>query len=524
MANLIINRINLRFNQNVSCPIHISKRTGFWLVGGTLTWVKKKLPSRCIPGFEDWLLKKGINEEDSVSFKFHEGVVEDSFSVRLKPEELKEFRTKIFIQELASFFIENGFYIETLRKTVDFSAYQRIGDFDQEYERYRRIDFKWKWKREELSCNIGSESSLIKRQKEIPQENAKIVNESTQLIYNSKFDSENTSPRKSFPLTRINQGTPRKFNYKDRYKALRNIAQEYLNSFQSQFFNIDKSGMKTVAPRDRQEIFRRQNLMAFGGGKTSVNAALGMREFGPFKKIANANKVKLLFIYKDRDDANNLYQYLRNGLKHFPGLLSYTGIPVSLPGHKKGLRYGNPVNLIEELRIFLSSEYPDRIYPETLAIIIGPFNKHESDEEESETYYEVKKLLLEKGISSQFINSDTIKKSNFQYALPNIAIAILSKFGGIPWRLATKRHNELIVGFNVINYLEDKFLGSAVFFDNEGKLGSVHGFPQSDSRGLIRLLKNAINEFTGEYGDPDRLVIHYYKPPKGRKYGESKTY
>lgn len=517
MSKLIINRINLKFNKDVSCVLNISKSNGFWLVGSKVEWTKKKLPPEYVSQFETWLYREGIDPgNDSVCFNFSAEEKESSLSIPLNSEAVQQFKTKIFIQELANFFIDKGFYIEPARKVVNFSVYHRVGDFDPEYERYRRIDFKWNWKREELSYNIGSESTLITRQKKLPEDGAKIVNEKTQLIYNCRYDGNYAILRKSFPIKRINQGTPKRFNYADRYKELKTIALEHLNAFRSKFFDIDKSGLKTVDPRDVQEIFSRQNLMAFGGGKNSVNAAMGMREFGPFEKIGNANKVKLLFIYQNRDDANNLYLYLRNGLKHFPGLLSYTGIPVSLPDHK-GLKYNDAAALPKELEDFLLKEYQDEIYPETLAIIIGPFKKFESNEEESNVYYKVKKLLLDKGISSQFINSSTIKDPNFHYALPNIAVAILAKLGGIPWKLANKKYNELVIGFNTIRYLDNTFLGSAVFFDNKGKLGRVHGFPQADSRGIIRHLKSAILQYSKDFGEPDRLVIHYYKPPQEKE-------
>ena len=57
-------------------------------------------------------------------------------------------------------------------------------------------------------------------------------------------------------------------------------------------------------------------------------------------------------------------------------------------------------------------------------------------------------MLLDKGISSQFVSNSSIKEPNFHYALPNIAIAILAKLGGIPWKLYNKRYNELVIGFN----------------------------------------------------------------------------
>jgi hypothetical protein len=518
MGKLIINRINFRFNKEVSCFLNISRSSGFWLVGNKVEWTRKKLPTEYVSRFERWLSEEGIDpKEDFLKYNFADEGQEACFTVQLDSSTMHHFKTKIFIQELATLFIEHGFYIEPGRKVVDFSAYHRVGDFDSEYERYRRIDFKWNWRREELSYNIGSESTLITRQKKGPENGTRILNETTQLIHKRRDDD--TAPRKSFPATRINQGTPKKFNYSKRYNDLKTIAIEYLNAFQSRFFEVDKSGLKTVDPRDVQAIFSRQNLMAFGGGKTSVNAALGMREFGPYEKIPNANRAKLLFIYDNRDDANNLYLYLRNGLKHFPGLLSYAGIPVSLPDHndRKGLKYNGATSLPVELKEFLEAEYPEQAYPETMAIIIGPFSKFESDEEESDVYYNVKKLLLGKGISSQFVNSSTIKDPNFHYALPNIAVAILAKLGGIPWKLATKRYNELVIGFNTIKHDEGSFLGSAVFFDNEGKIGRVHGFPQADGRGIVRHLRSAILQYAKECGEPDRMVIHYYKPPQEKE-------
>ena len=126
-------------------------------------------------------------------------------------------------------------------------------------------------------------------------------------------------------------------------------------------------------------------------------------------------------------------------------------------------------------------------------------------------------MLLEKGISSQFVSSQSIKEPNFHYAIPNIAIAILAKLGGIPWKLDTKRYNELIIGFNTRKYSDNTFLGSAVFFDNEGKLGRVQGFPQAGSREIIQHLRNAIVQYNNEFGEPDRLVIHYYKPPQAKE-------
>lgn len=513
MSNLLINRINLRFNKDIKCHLNISKATNFSLVGNPAIWTKLKIPSDNIPQFEEWLKQENIEEKDFVSFAFSVGQKGDSFSVELNTTTIRPFKRKILLQELGRHFISIGFYVEPSKTVEDFSVYQRVADFNEEWERYRRIDFKWNENREELSYNIGSENTFISRQKRTP-EDTKIVDEGSQLIYWCSEETSEQTPRKIFAGNRISTGFPKKFNYSKRYNELKQIAAEYLNTFHSNFFYVDKSGLKSVQPSDEQRIFSRQNLMAFGGGKTAVDAALGMREYGPFKKIDQANKIQILFIYQNRDDANNLYLYLRNGLKHFPGLLSYVGIPVALPDQDKRLGYDDAATLPEKLEVFLRQEYPGERYPTTLAIVIGPYKKYESGEEESETYYKVKKLLLDKEISSQFVSNSSIRDSNFHYFLPNIAVAILAKLGGIPWKLDNKRYNELVVGFNIRKHSESAFLGSAVFFDNEGTLGRVQGFPQGSDREIIKYLRGAIIQYTKEFGEPDRLVIHYYKPPR----------
>ncbi len=509
MDSLIINRISLRFNNEIECYLNISKSTHFSLVASKATWTRGKLPLESLPLFDEWLKDHNITGEDFLSLDFSDDEKPEQFKVALNSSSLQPFKYKIFLQELGRFFIEEGFYIEPSRY-VDFSAYQRsedVNNLNKVWELYKRLDFKWYAKSEELSFNIVRESTYISRHRETVTTKDKIVDEERQLVYRS-FDA---IPRRFFASYRVKAPLV-KFNYKKRYDELKQFSHQYLFNFRSRFFNIDKSGLKSVEPRDVQRVFSRQNLMTFGGGKTTVNSALGMREYGPFKKIEQANKVQLLFIYQNRDDANNLYLYLRNGLKHFPGLLSYVGVPVTLSGDKR-LNYSDATHLPETLEDFLRTEYPVSLYPNTLAIVIGPYKKYESDDEESNAYYKVKKLLLDKGISSQFVSDASIRDQNFHYALPNIAIAILAKFGGIPWKLDNKRYNELVVGFNTRKTAEDTFLGSAVFFDNEGKLGLVRGLPQGNGRDIIRHLREAIQQYTIAVGEPDRLVIHYYKPP-----------
>ncbi|WP_169702891.1 argonaute/piwi family protein [Candidatus Kuenenia stuttgartensis] len=182
---------------------------------------------------------------------------------------------------------------------------------------------------------------------------------------------------------------------------------------------------------------------------------------------------------------------------------------------EKSLYYSSTGELSTKLQEFLAAQFPDNDYYNYAAVIIGPFSKYESDEEEEKTYYEIKKLLLDKGITSQFIANKTVRSGNFNYCLPNIAIAILAKLGGIPWKLNTKNINDLVIGYNYKKLQDQKWIGSAVFFDNEGRLGRIYGFSEERAgEDLISHLKIAIDDYSKSIGSPDRLTIHYYKPPR----------
>lgn len=503
--NLIINRIELKFASPPRVWLTISKPNGYEMVGKTLEWLKKKIPFG--PDLNRWIEENSIKDKDFLAFQFSLNSVENSQNViELNHDNINPFKGLIFRQVLGCYLIDKGFFLEVGRIGTDISAYQKIDFEDEIWGKYRRIDFLWKSYREELIFNIGSTSTLISREKQRVKESQKILDTTKSLIY--KYG---TDERHFVFDNQRRKGLPERFQYKRRYDELKEILNDHISDFSSEFFHFENIQFKKPSELDVNTVFKGQNFMVFGNGKTAVNAIIGMREYGPYRKIDNPSNIKLLFIYQNRDDANNLYAYLKRGEKHFPGLLSYVGIPVVLAGEEKKLMYKDVESLPDELSSFLDREYPDDAYNDTLAIVIGPFKKYESDKEESDVYYQVKKMLLENGIASQFVSWRSIRGYNFHYSLPNIAIAILAKLGGIPWKLNTKKRNELIVGFNTKKLNDQQFLGSAVFFNNEGELGQVNGFHGQSNESLLAHLREAITRYTEQKEQPERLIIHYYK-------------
>lgn len=518
MQRLLINRIPLSFEGSFSVYLVVKVTNNFCLNKNKAGWVRDKISRSVIKDrFISWMNENQIKERQQIETEFKEKTPvnsdENSFVIELQGKDcILPFGREIFKQELGKHLQKKGLFIAPFRKFLDFSAYQQVNQFDQEYDQYRRVDFSWKLKRDELSINFGSEITLVTNTSKKLEDDQLAFNVEKLLVHKAfeGVEAKSLCPEK---VRRQKISSPKKFSYKERFEKLKEFVASNLYDFSSPFFSIDKTGFKNVNPKYFHNVSSQQNLMAFGNDKTAINAVIGMREYGPLKKAENSKKKQLLFVYQNRNDANTLYRYFKNGFKHFPGLLSYVGIPVALAGPDKGLPYKDVVTLPDDLSNFLSEYYSEPFYPDTLAIVIGPFKKYEYGEKESKSYYQTKKILLDKGIASQFVSPDTINNYGIHYSLPNVAIAILAKFGGIPWKLSKKKTSELIVGFNTKFVDGDRYLGSVVFFSNEGCLGAVKGLSINDKTAIIENLKSAITDYTNQVDMPDRLVIHYYKPP-----------
>ncbi len=178
--------------------------------------------------------------------------------------------------------------------------------------------------------------------------------------------------------------------------------------------------------------------MLFGNEKTDINAVTGLRDFGIYKPSPIATDVKFVFVFQNKSDANQLYLYFKNGYKHYPGLWSYVGIPITRLEPEKSLQYKNDDELRNTIDEYLNNQFPNDYYNDYLAIIIQPYSsqdREDIEEDENELYYSIKYKFLSKGIPTQFIQDRNIHSGSFHYYLPNISIAILAKLGGIPWRL-----------------------------------------------------------------------------------------
>lgn len=528
MSSLVINRFRYKLVAEKQEVTFSSKKSLFFQRDAE--FVIKKLNNLLPLDFISHIkadLPQEIDQKSKIYFDFDAKVLEHCYTVTIPFLDvsiskdisfLKKAFTKKAIIEITS---NQGFLIEPFPTGADLAIYRKNSGFNDDWEIFTRFDITIYPFEGEVSISIGSNETYISR-KAFPfstdDQGLKIIDTNDGHIKRAKFCDEdgnaliiaNAEKRRQLNI----KNKPQKIFYHNQYKTLNSIYTILLTG-SNQKIRFESGGFKTVHISDINQVEFDKNQMLFGRSHKDVNAASGMRDGGPFE-VPNekAKNIKFLFIYQNREQANNLFAYLKKGLKHYPGLLSYVGIAVNVANER--LQYTSEETFVGEFENFITTELPLADYSDYFALVLLPFSRESSDTEENKLYYLIKEKLLQKNIASQLIDSKKINSANFHFHLPNISIAILAKIGGIPWKLDRKAYNELVVGFNEEKYEDNSILGTAVYFDNSGKLKQVRSFQGAQRSELILSLKNSIEEFlvVNQNAQPERLVIHYYKPPR----------
>ena len=148
-----------------------------------------------------------------------------------------------------------------------------------------------------------------------------------------------------------------------------------------------------------------------------------------------------------------------------------------------------------------------------MGIYLTPHPKETTDKVIHNLYYKIKFELLKYDITSQVIETSTVISSGFNYSLPNIAIAILAKLDGVPWRLHRAIYNELIVGVGAFKSksFASRYIASAFCFSNDGRFKGFLCYSAHSTIKLAGSIREAVENFIEQNNQVDRLVIHFYK-------------
>jgi hypothetical protein len=287
-------------------------------------------------------------------------------------------------------------------------------------------------------------------------------------------------------------------------------------------FPISSDDFYTLEKHQVFSTTKGSNILEFHNQKTNLNPNAGLNESGPFKLATNP-VIKFIYICheEDKEIANQLGKYLAGRkddpnqpekYKHFKGLKKYAFL--SFTANKEDhIVFTNRENPIDQIREQIKMNNYQASNASYLALYISPYSKNETDKSKKHIYYQIKEELLKNDITSQVVTKEKILSKDFHYSLPNIAVAILAKLEGEPWRLNRVFNNELVIGVGAFKSkaIGTRYIGSAFCFSGDGHFQEFQCQPANDTRMLAGSVKKAIEKFRENNPETKRVIIHFYK-------------
>lgn len=304
--------------------------------------------------------------------------------------------------------------------------------------------------------------------------------------------------------------------YSDYLDQIVSFYKRFINvkSFKS-VIDLRPSGFLKVKTISIDSTSPDSNKLLFGNNSVGVIPYNGISKNQPYKS-SPYSKINMFYIFheEDYDSAKLVQKRFTEGLGYsFKGLYSFAKL--FLHTEKKfSIKFTNRDNPIPEIEQQISERAfdPNIKY---IAIYLTPFGKFESNKAHRNLYYQIKELLLKREITSQAIDPAKMieQGDNWKYSLPNIAIAMLAKLNGVPWQLACKEKNELIVGIGAFTHKEEniQYIGSSFSFNNSGHFNRFEYFMKNEVDVLAGSIADSVRQYATAHGEPERLIIHFYK-------------
>ncbi|MBE0650615.1 MAG: hypothetical protein IH595_07215 [Bacteroidales bacterium] len=294
-----------------------------------------------------------------------------------------------------------------------------------------------------------------------------------------------------------------------------------IESFKTDYLRTDMlDGQLSLSsgwmPLDEKDIFRLETSeknFLFANRQPASDIHSGLLTHGPYRPLLQ-KQIRVFFMYHEKDAAlrEKAASYL-NGNPGGAGLSSFTKTP-TLFDPKMDIVFRDMENPVTEILPAISSLTlePDCGY---LGIYLSPYDKTVTQAEKHRIYYLVKEALLQRNIAPQTIDAQRMQDAgaSFRYWIPNLAMAITAKLGGVPWVLNKTGNHDLVVGFGL--YSTSKYnlriVGSSVCFSEDGIFEEFDFFPENENYRVAVSLEKAILRYLSSHKTIDRLVIHYYK-------------
>ncbi len=268
-------------------------------------------------------------------------------------------------------------------------------------------------------------------------------------------------------------------------------------------------------------IIDREPLLLFDQSDSSAindNVYWGLRNFGPYdKSISNIRSI-IISPRNKLESIKNLLNDINDGTNIMPGgMPEFFRCRIDIVDEITI----NSLNLTEYentcLRFINNHELRD-------VDIVLAFIPKSSKYFTNTPYYRIKTILTTEGYPSQMITQNTL--NNLKWSYLNLATAIFSKGGGIPWILESELKNvDLLIGISISNIISKyfragnlpKYIGFVNVYDNYGKWMFFEGTAKLYDREkrfdqIEELLNKALMYFKMQKGfTPKNIIIHYYK-------------
>jgi hypothetical protein len=496
----------------------LNPRIRIWVSGKILSDFQKKR----IEIFNELNIPIFLKCQASIYYSFQSHL--DASEVEINLDENKYFLKPYIDFQLKQYFDGNNL---TSRKTfidsIQIWDYISTGNRVKTYDRFslKQLGTSQLFKLELL---ISYDGKSLVSDKPLSEQNYRspIIKyiQGTNIYDNKRTPFSNKS--ETYPILSISlrkeigipfEGYATKNTYLEYYKKISSFYDRYLKG-QTLANNITfySEAFEEVDDSKIMRTNKVSNYLKFNGNN-DFSISSGLKKYGPYK-VPDTNNLRFVFIYKNnvvhRKAANQLYLALKHGLENnFPGLKDYVKVKFELAlDNKIVLETNEPEKeLVEKL-----GHYKKQDGMKYFAIYLTDHKRFDDLENNESEYYLVKYALLKKEILSQFIYYKNIESKNFKYHLPNIAVAILAKLGGIPWKLDTVSSNKMVIGFGVKRIDDNTYLGNTLSFKDDGEFYKFESYQRINIQTIGDALRDSINKVINqEKFIPDQLIIHYYK-------------
>ena len=309
--------------------------------------------------------------------------------------------------------------------------------------------------------------------------------------------------------------------YQKFYEAITGFYNAYLNTedFKA-LMALNSDGFVQVSKSKTGGVNQHSNRLLFGNQHSEISPLNGVREYGPYD-LSPAGKITFFFIYHkdDEEAAKTVDAFLRFGTGRLKGLTALIKTPYATIKNSR-IVFQDRENPWPEIYKAVT----DRAFPSDVqhfAIYLSPISKNTSHTQRKKIYYRIKELLLNKRVLSQVVDAGKVlNNKSFHLYLPNIAIAILAKLNGTPWRLDTILKKELVVGVGAYKstLAGVQYIASAFSFSNTGKFNRFECFRQNQTRELAGSIIRAVKDYVSINEGISRLIIHFFKDMSRKEY------